>query len=88
MTAINKDLYDALIEAKVSDAKATAAAIPDTSTKEDTAEIKTRLSSLETHLSVVETRLSVVETRLSLVEKLQWGILLGVVSLIIKAFVS
>ena len=67
MSVINKELYDALIEAKVSDEKATAAAKSDTSVKEDIADIKARLS---------------------VAEKLQWGILLGVIGLIIKSFIG
>ena len=40
MTAINKELYDALIEANVSDETATAAAQSDVSIKEDIANLK------------------------------------------------
>ena len=67
MSVINKDLYDALIEANVSEEKATAAAVSDLSIKEDIADIKARLA---------------------IAEKLQWGILLGVIGLLIKVFVS
>lgn len=74
MSVINKELYDALIEAKVSDAKATAAAKSDTSLKDDIAEINARMAGMD--------------ARLSIVEKLQWGILLGVVGLMIKSFLA
>lgn len=47
MSTINKELYDALIEAKVSDEKATAAASSDVSVKEDIADIKARLAVVE-----------------------------------------
>jgi len=67
MSVINKELYDALIEAKVSDEKATAAAKSEVSVKEDIADIKARLA---------------------VAEKLQWGILLGVVGLIVKSFIA
>ena len=67
MSVINKELYDALIEAKVSEEKATAAAVSDLSVKEGIADIKARLA---------------------IAEKLQWGILLGVIGLLIKSFVS
>jgi hypothetical protein len=72
MSAINKELYDALIEANVSDKKATAAAMSESSVREDIADMKTHIA--------------VIEARLALAEKLQWGILLGVVGLLIKAF--
>ena len=72
MSAINKELYDALIEANVSDEKATAAAMSESSVREDITDMKTRIA--------------VIEARLALAEKLQWGILLGVVGLLIKAF--
>ena len=63
MSVINKELYDALREANVSDEKATAAAA--SNTQADIADIKARLS---------------------VVEKLQWGILLGIIGLFIKSF--
>ena len=67
MAVINKELYDALREANVSDEKATAAAKSDTEAKEDIADIKARLA---------------------LVEKLQWGILLGIIGLFVKSFLG
>ena len=47
MAVINKELYDALIEAKVSDEKATKAASSDLDLKEDIADIKARLALVE-----------------------------------------
>ena len=47
MSMINKELYDALLEANVSDEKATAAARSLVSGKEDTADLKVRLASVE-----------------------------------------
>ena len=67
MSLINKELYDAPIEANVSEEKATAAAKSDTSIKKDIANIKARLA---------------------LVEKLQWGILLGIIGLVVKALLG
>jgi hypothetical protein len=37
-------------------------------------------------MSTVETRLSAVETRLGDTEKLLWGVLLGVIALVVKAY--
>ena len=47
MAVINKELYDALREANVSDEKATAASKSDTEAKEDIADIKARLALVE-----------------------------------------
>ena len=81
MSVINKELYDALISANVPEDKATAAARSESLLRTDIDEIKTRVAA-------IETRIAVTETRLALAEKLQWSIFLGVVGLLIKAFLS
>ena len=47
MAMINKELYDALLEANISEEKATAAARSLVSGKEDTADLKARLAFVE-----------------------------------------
>ena len=74
MSLINKELYDALILAKVPEEMAAAAAQPDLSVKDDISQINLRLAS--------------VEARLAVAEKLQWGILLGIIGLFIKSFLG
>ncbi len=74
MTAINKELYDALREANVSEAKAAAAASADAPVKDEISAIKIKMVS--------------IEARLAIVEKLQWGILLGVIGIVLKEFIA
>ena len=68
MSMINKELYDALLEANVSDEKATAAARSLVSGKEDTADLKARLTFAEEfqvsgkeHIADLKARLASVE---------------------------
>ncbi len=75
MSVINKELYDALIEAKVSDEKATRAA-------------QSLDQGLKSELSEIKVKVASIEARLVIAEKLQWGILLGVVGLIVKSFLG
>ena len=102
MAMINKELYDALIEANVSDQKATAAAESLVSGKEDTAGLKARLASAEESqnsskkdvaniqqdISDIKVDIADLKARLTLVEKLQWAVLIGVIGLIIKGFIG
>jgi hypothetical protein len=74
MPVINKELYDALIEAKVSDEKATAAAKSDTSAKDDIATVNVKMAAIEAHLANHD--------------KMLWAILLGVIGLIIKSLLT
>lgn len=76
MSAINKELYDALIQANVSDEIATKAA---KSVSEDT------LSKSE-DISQIRQDVAVMQARLAIVEKLQWIVVAGVVALVIKSF--
>ncbi len=75
MSAINKELYDALMKAGAPDDLATAAA---RSVSEDQGPIKEDLVN-------IRTRLVMLETRLAMVEKLQWVIVIGVIGLVLKA---
>lgn len=72
MSVINKQLYDALLAAKVPDDLATRAAESISIAPEDLNQLKLQLSSME--------------ARLALVEKLQWPIFVGVIGLLIKAY--
>lgn len=75
MSVINKELYDALIEAKVSDEKATAAA-------------KSLDQGIKADISDIKVNIAGIEARLALAEKLQWGIILGIVGILIKSFIG
>ncbi len=81
MAEINKELYDALIEAKVSDEKATAAARANSKTQDN-------LDLLTHDLTESKVGIAELKARLAIVEKLQWGILLGVAGILFKAFLG
>lgn len=74
MSSINKQIYDAFMAAKVPDEIATKAA--ESVVQED----------ISARLAVMESRLAVVESRLAMVEKLEWIIVVGVIGLVIRAF--
>jgi hypothetical protein len=76
MSAINKELYDALVAAKVPDEIATAAA----------RSLAEELQQSQTGLSGVREELAEVKARLAVVEKLQWIVVAGVIGLLIKSF--
>ena len=77
MSAINKELYDALVSAKVPDELATAAA---RSLNEDT-------NSSKADIALIREDMANVKARLAMVERLQWIVVAGVIVLVIKAFV-
>lgn len=77
MSAINKELYDALIKANVPDDLATKAAQSWTDDSRAQAE----------RVNIINENISVINARLAIVEKLQWIIVAGVIALIIKAFI-
>jgi hypothetical protein len=78
MSVINKELYDALIQANVSDDLATKAA------KSVSEENTTQLNDI----NQIKQDVAVIQTRLSIVEKLQWIVVAGIVALLIKSFVA
>ena len=77
MAVINKELYDALILAKVPEDKASAAAQP----LGDISQLKDDVSDLKVDMADVKARLANVE-------RLQWGILLGIIGLFVKSFLG
>jgi phage protein D len=77
MSVINKELYDALILAKVPEEKAAAAARP----LGDISQLKDDVSDLKVDIADVKARLSNVE-------RLQWVVILGIVGLLIKSFLG
>ena len=101
MAMINKELYDALLEANISEEKATAAARSLVSGKEDTADLKARLAFVEESRSAgkkdiadikkdtsdMKVSIAGLEARMQLAEKLQWAILISVIGIIIKDFI-
>lgn len=101
MAMINKELYDALLEANISEEKATAAARSLVSGKEDTADLKARLAFVEESrsagkkdiadikkdISDMKVSIAGLEARMQLAEKLQWAILISVIGIIIKDFI-
>jgi hypothetical protein len=76
VSAINKELYDALVAAKVPDEIATAAA----------RSLAEEMQQSQTGLSGVRGELAESKARLAVVEKLQWIVVVGVISLLIKSF--
>jgi len=76
MSAINKELYDALMRAKVPDEVATAAA----------RSVAEELRDSQAGLSGVREELAGIKARLVVVEKLQWVVVAGVIGLLIKSF--
>ena len=76
MSAINKELYDAFMTAKVPDEIATAAA----------RSVVEELRESQTGLSGVREELAELKARLAIVGKLQWVVVAGVIGLLIKSF--
>jgi hypothetical protein len=76
VSAINKELYDALVAAKVPDEIATAAA----------RSLAEEMRQSQTGLSGVREDLAELKDRLAVVEKLQWIVVAGVIGLLIKSF--
>lgn len=72
MSTVNKELYDALLSAKVPEEKAAAAAAVDTN---DMTDLKVGLAELKAD----------VNARMAALERVGWGILLAVVGLIVKS---
>lgn len=73
MSAINKDLYDALIKANVSDELATKAA---RSVTEET-----------DNINQIKQDIAVIQVRTAMVEKLQWVVVAGIIALVIQSFI-
>jgi hypothetical protein len=73
MSAINKDLYDALIKANVSDELA----------------IKTARSVTEEtdNINQIKQDIAVIQVRTAMVEKLQWVVVAGIIALVIQSFI-
>ncbi|HBQ45358.1 MAG TPA: hypothetical protein DD716_06925 [Thiomicrospira sp.] len=73
MSAINKDLYDALIKANVSDELA----------------IKTARSVTEEtdNINQIKQDIAVIQVRIAMVEKLQWVVVAGIIALVIQSFI-
>jgi hypothetical protein len=78
MTTINQELYEALKEASASDdaAKRTAASVYD----------KDQLVS-KTDLAVLDRHLAILEAWLGMIERVLWGIVIGVIALVVRAYV-
>jgi hypothetical protein len=77
MTTINHELYQALKEVGASEdtAKRAAASVYD----------KDQLAS-KTDLAVLDRHLAVLEARLGMIERVLWGIVIGVVALLVRAY--
>lgn len=73
MSAINKDLYDALIKANVSDELATKEA---RSVTEET-----------DNINQIKQDIAVIQVRTAMVEKLQWVVVAGIIALVIQSFI-
>lgn len=73
MSAINKDLYDALIKANVSDEFAIKAA---RSVTEET-----------DNINQIKQDIAVIQVRTAMVEKLQWVVVAGIIALVIQSFI-
>jgi hypothetical protein len=94
MSTMVTEVYEALRDAGASEAKATAAAqalvlqfvARDSTEFSAKADIFSLRDDLRAETSKLDKRLSVVETRLGVTEKLLWGVLLGVVALVVKAY--
>jgi hypothetical protein len=78
MSAINKEIYDALIAAKVPDDLATAAA----------RSISEELQTSKSDVTTIREDLASIKARLSLVEKLQWIVVAGVIGILVKSFLG
>ncbi|MGH8470966.1 MAG: hypothetical protein ACREVJ_00550 [Gammaproteobacteria bacterium] len=78
MTTINQELYEALKEAGASEdaAKRAAASVYD----------KDQLVS-KMDLAVLDRHLAVLEARLGMIERVLWGIVIGVIALVVRAYV-
>ena len=63
--------------------KAAAAASPF-----ESQDMRSDISQLKNDVSAINVRLASVEPRLAVAEKLQWGILLGIIGLFIKSFLG
>ena len=72
MSSINKELYDALIEANISEEKATAAARSVQDGKQND------------RLENIDKRLVVVETKLDTTNRLLWVVIAGVAGILTK----
>jgi len=83
MSAINKELYDALIEGNISEDKAAKAARSVMNEKQ-----QDRFEAVERRLGAVETRLAVVETKLETVTRLQWILVAGVAGILVKTLLA
>ena len=77
MSVINKELYDALILAKVPEDKAAAAARP----LGDMSQLKADISDLKVDVADLKARMTSVE-------RLLWGVLLGIIALFLKSFLG
>lgn len=73
MSVINKDLYDALIKANVSDEFAIKAA---RSVTEET-----------DNINQIKQDIAVIQVRTAMVEKLQWVVVAGIIALVIQSFI-
>lgn len=83
MSAINKALYDALLEGNISEETAAKAARSVLNEK-----LEDRIEALERRMSAVETRLAVVETKLETITRLQWILVAGVAGILIKTVLA
>lgn len=83
MIAINKELYDALIEGNISEEKATRAA---RSVMNEM--LQDRIEALERRVGAVETRLAVVETKLETITRLLWILVAGVAGILVKTLLA
>lgn len=87
MSAINKELYDALIEGSISEEKAAKASRSVMNEKINDKQ-QDRLSSFGQRLGAIETRLAVVETKLDTVTRLSWVLVAGVAGTLIKTLLT
>ena len=83
MSAINKELYDALLEGNISEKTAAKAARSVLNEK-----LADRIEALERRMSAVETRLAVVETKLETITRLLWILVAGVAGILIKTVLA